>query len=90
MRKGWFKKARKKFVKKRVYRWKLCFENSSEEIEFLNGWAGGSYTLKFHSHDFICQLLEKVRDFGFIEGFWYARKEGKKKEGFNFWFDKRI
>ncbi len=87
MRKGWFKKARKKFVKKRVYRWKLCTEFSREKIEYFRS---GRNTIQFYSHDHVYQLLEKISDLGFIKGFWYARKEGRKKEGFNFWFDKRI
>ena len=66
MRKGWFKKARKKFVKKRVYRWKFYSEFSSEEIEFLSGGWGGRSIIKFYSHDRTCQLLEKIRDLGNI------------------------
>lgn len=95
MRKGWFKKAKRKFVKKRVYRWKLCAghgQPAKEEIEFLRsgGLFGRSATIKFSSHDRIYQILEKARDYGFVQGFWYAREIIKKDEFFYFWFDKRI
>jgi len=74
LRKGWYKKARRKFVRKRVFSWRLCQDNCigwwykrsrlSRKLS-QTGWSPSS------EHK---QVMEKLNRMSFAKGFWYARK----------------
>lgn len=87
MRKGWFKKAKKKFVKKRIYRWEINSYGSEPKLQM--GHSGCS-TLIHEDRDERYQILEHAQDLGFIKGFWYGRKLDKGMEGWGLHFDKRV
>jgi len=83
-RKGWYKKARIKFVWKRVFSY--TYEKdvlSSYMIEVYRDTVEFSYSTK----DDWYQRLKKIENKGFIGGFWYARALSKKHIG-NFYWDR--
>ena len=87
MRKGWFRKARIKFIKKRVYRWVVTSYGSNPSIEMSHT---GFSTLTYYSKDEQYQILERLQDLGFVKGFLYGRKLDRGKEGWGLRFDNRV
>jgi len=85
MTKNQFKRATKKFIRKRVYSWRL--ENGMQKIEVNSFEARIRYYSEF---DEIYQIFEKARDLGFVRGFLYAREVGKRNKEFYFSFNKKI
>lgn len=86
-RKGWFKKAKKKFVKKRVYRW--CFYFAGRDYD-LERYQSGRFSMKYRDRDATFQQLENIKILGFVKGFWKARSMAHNSESWCFYFDKRI
>ena len=78
-RKGWDKKARDKFVRKRVFVYK--YGDNETEIAVY----GNSREYTYYSKDDWYQRVRKVGDRGFTRGFWYARGLGKKNIGYFSW-----
>lgn len=88
-RKGWFKKAKKKFVRERVYRW--SFRRPWPNREELEYHRSGRHTMEYYDRDIIFQQLEKVENLGFMKGFWKARSMAKADPKFwIFYFDKKV
>ena len=87
MRKGWFKKAKKKFVKKRVYRWEISSYRSTPKLQMLRT---GSSNLQYTDKNERYQILEHAKNLGFIKGFLYGRELEKGEEGWGLSFDKRV
>lgn len=91
VRKGWYKKAKKKFIRKKIYSWKLCEPFGSigkYEIEFIHN-EGTRITFQSKSHKY--QALKKAQILGFVKGFFYARKLHQEAPDFWwFFYEKRI
>lgn len=91
MRKGWFKKAKKKFIRKRVYKWELTEVFGAYvkyEIIFIHNEGA---KLLWISRDNQYQVLKKALSLGFVDGFIYARKKHvKAPKSWLFFYDKRI
>jgi len=89
-KKGWFKKARIKFVEKRVFSWTLSDykQNSRYQIQSLNSGGG---TIRYMLKDESYQVIKAVDDLGFVEGFFKAREYSKKHNNeWDFSFAKKI
>ena len=90
MRKNWFKKAKKKFIKKRIFRWILCEKwHSPPHVEVEYVWNEGA-SLTYCSKDHLYQIIRKAKDLGFIKGFLYAESVAKRDpKSWRFYFDKK-
>lgn len=89
-RKGWFKKARKKFANGRIFSWTLSHyrDNFSHQIEALND---GGISLKYNDRSEKYQVINTIHGLGFTDGFWKAREYAKKHDNnWCFTFDKII
>ena len=89
-RKGWYKKARIKFVNKKVFSWTLSKhkQNSHCQIQSLNSGGG---TIRYMSKDENYQIIKAVDDLGFVKGFFKAREYAKKhSDEWYFSFAKKI
>ena len=86
MRKGWYKKAKKKFVKKRVYDWRYGegWRSYSDHLEWNNR---GGQVWQCSSNAWQ-QRFETLRKEGFIKAFWLARVLAKKGIGDFSWHKK--
>jgi len=81
-RKGWYKKAKLKFVLKRVFSYTYGKDVLSYYmIEVYRDMVEFSYSVK----DGWYQRLKKIENKGFISGFWYARALSKKHIGNFYW-----
>lgn len=88
MRKGWFKKAKRKFVKKRVIYWEIKY--GFTEIPYLKA-RKSSITLGYDTIDNYFVLLNEIYEKGFVTGFWAARKLKLKFPNiWKFRFQKRL
>jgi len=82
MRRGWYKRARKKFVRKRVYSWR-----------FQEGWMQHHDKLECrrdgvryqYSNNTWEQRIRKLKEMGFVKGFWSARQLVKRGIGEFYW-----
>ena len=88
MRKGWFKRAKKKWFKQNVYSWYVRDRESNSHSTLLAwGRRGETDYLKYGRARFV---LEQAFDYcyclGFAEGFWFARRLMFKKGGRSFLF----
>jgi len=89
-KRGWFKKAREKFVNERIFSWTFSNyrDNFSHEIEALNG---GKISLKYNDKSEKYQVINAIGNLGFVNGFWKARKYAKEHDNnWCFSFDKVI
>lgn len=89
-KRGWFKKARKKFVSERIFSWALSHyrDNFSHQIEALND---GRITLKYNDKSEKYQVINAIHGLGFASGFWKAREYAKGyDDNWCFSFDKII
>ena len=76
-RKGWYKKARIKFVNKKMFSWTFSNHkhNFHYQIQSLNSGGGTiSYILKDENY----QVIKAIDDLGFVKGFFKAREYVKK------------
>ena len=89
-RNGWFKKARKKFVNKRVFSWD--FSNYRERYNYMiEAIEGQGMKLRYIDKDKNYQIINTISNLGFIEGFWKAREYAKNHNDiWCFSFDKII
>ena len=89
-KKGWFKKARKKFVNKRVFSWKL--ENYRKHFDYgIRVFKNSNTLIKYADKDRDYQIVHAISDLGFVKGFWKAREYAKKNDyDWCFGFDKKI
>ena len=87
MRKGWFKKAKSKFVKKRVYRWTMASFGAFPRLEMYHN---GRFDFRSGDKNERYQVLEHIKNLGFVAGFLYARKLFKSEGAWGFHFDKRV
>ncbi len=78
MKKGWFKKAKRLFVKRRVYEWKFQSERGSQPDFTLscivNDYPSCSGWFFFDQDN---QILAHLRSLSFVKGFWKARELSK-------------
>lgn len=90
-RKGWFKKARKKFVSKKVFSWKLFNRKEGyfhHEIQKIND---GSSNMRYLDKGDCYQILKTIDEFSFVEGFWKAKKYAEDNSDiWCFYFKKNI
>ena len=88
-KKNWFKKARYKFVKKRVLYWNFYYEGlGSSFVSYelkMDCFGRGElhYSDKFNDRYY---LLERISKLGFVKGFWEARRIAQKDEDWGFIF----
>ena len=87
-RKGWFKKARKKFVKERVFRWVFREKRSypGYEIEYLHN---SRAEMRWVVTDSMYQDLNHLYYSGFTRGFWEARRLAKNSTTWRFYWDRK-
>ena len=82
-----YQRAKKKFVKKRIYRYHLDYGNWGEEGEFING---GGFTIKHWGKDEEYQILMEIAKLPFHKGFWKARKIANHSNPWKFYYDKKV
>jgi len=80
------KLAKLGFVKRCVFRWEYKNLQGSSSIEFIKN---GENSISFKCHDDGYQRCLKMRELGFVKGFWYAYSLKKNKKGYLFW-DKKL
>jgi len=92
-RRGWFKKARKKFVSKRIFSWDLWSTN----YKWTRGYSlqcimGEHITIRYISPmNEEYQILCAIRKLGPERGFWKAREYAIEHSGnWRFAFNKKI
>jgi len=89
--KGWYKRARKKFVKKRVFRWSFTVYGGGASMRASVEHRRFSREIKYRDKDKSYQIVTKVAYAGFVNGFWLGRKLVRKKpDKYYLSFDKRI
>jgi len=82
-RKGWYKKAKLRFVLKRVYNY--TYEGSGYNSPSITAYEG-NFEYKYYTKDSVTfQRIMQIKNKGFIGGFWYARALSKKQIGNFYW-----
>jgi len=89
-KKGWFKKARKRFTSERIFSWTLSHyrDRFSHQIEASND---GEISLRYDDRSEKYQVINAIHSLGFTDGFWKARAYAKEHDNnWCFSFDKII
>ena len=75
MKKGWFKKARRKFVKERVYSFEMCWNHWDSGVTYVDGEGFWIHNLSKYAHK-EQQEASHLASLGKVGAFWYCWKQG--------------
>lgn len=77
-----YRRAKLRLIKKRVFKWDYSNRHGSSSVEFIEN-GGNSITFRIHDNGY--QRCLRLRELGFVKGFWYARLLEKNKDGYLTW-----
>lgn len=78
-RKGWYKRAKRKFVKKRAWKWGIMESNKASPVFTLEIIRGEGCKYGYAEKEIRYQTFQYLISRGFDKGFWEARQLGKEK-----------
>ena len=93
MKAGWFKKAKKKFIRKRVNNFSFLEGRSGtiyRDWEYKMHPSGYTLRTRYISDD-DTQLIKQIRNMGFVKAFLVTRKLSQQNpDKYTWWYNKKI